>query len=64
MAFRRPELRSTILAPLPLNWLIGWSRGWYYRLLQGPRDRIFNQMDALLNKEYIAGIKEGRRMEK
>lgn len=36
VAYRRPELRSTVLAPIPLNWMIGKARNWYWRLLQGP----------------------------
>ena len=62
VAYRRPEIRSTILAPMPLNWFIGWFRNWYFRLLQGPRDRISDQMEELLDRERLSGIEQGRKL--
>lgn len=59
VAYRRLEIRSTILAPMPLNWLIGWSRSLYYRLMHGPSDAVAEAFDSRLGEEYMKGHEQG-----
>jgi len=51
VAYRRPELRSTVVAPIPFNWVVGTVRDWYYRLLQGPRSQVTDMIEKTVGKE-------------
>ena len=58
-AYRKPELRVSIFAPIPLNFLIGWAHRYFWRLIHGPRDPHSELVDALINSEFRAGYRLG-----
>lgn len=53
-AYYEPENDFVVLAPIPLNFLIGWGREAYYRLRRGPMG-----MDGLLEKARSTGFRSG-----
>lgn len=57
--WRDPNTRTMRLAVIPLNWILGWGRRFYYRLASGPRDRMAKSMEAQLSNEHSAGYKMG-----
>lgn len=40
LAWRRPNTREVVFVLIPLNFVAAWLREAYYRLRQGPRDRL------------------------
>ena len=60
--------RDLILAPMPFNFVAGWLRLVYFRLMEGPRDRLFAEWDRTARKEYSRqydyGFKDGEKAAK
>ncbi len=73
VAWENYALRSRTLAIIPFNFLCSWARCWYFRLINGPRDRLALQLIERLSEErakayndgcqdgYQDGYKEGER---
>ncbi len=54
-AYSDPCRDYTIIAPIPLNWIIGWTRIVYYNLMRGPRTE-------LESKAYRRGFEHGMKV--
>ena len=48
---------TAIILPIPINWLVGWSREAYFVLAQGPRSRREEQIRKIAFEE---GRKSGK----
>ncbi len=48
-----------VIAPIPLNWIIGWLREVYFRFAHGPRDEIASRIHTATNKGFAEGYKYG-----
>ena len=46
-----------VVMPLPLNWIAGWTRNAYYRLMAGPRECAFK---AVYQRGFMDGEIHGR----
>lgn len=58
-AYRLPHLRASVFAPIPFNYIIGWTRNLWFRLMSGPRDRLSEAMAKQYAMEYRAGYERG-----
>lgn len=61
VAWRKYDLRATILAPIPLNFVFAWVRERYYQLLQGPRRTLEQSIIEHLSEEEAKGYNDGYR---
>lgn len=59
VAWRNYEVATTILIPIPLNFLLAWIREGYFRLIAGPRDRLEQQIIASLSEDEARGYQDG-----
>jgi hypothetical protein len=53
VAWRDPATATIVVARVPLNWIAGWVRLAWFRLQDGPRDRM-------LEAAELAGYQRGR----
>ena len=58
-AYRDYELRVIILYPIPLNWIVGWSRNLLYYLRLGPSARWEK---SIRDTAYQEGLEVGRQL--
>lgn len=67
-AYRDVSMRNWVLAPIPFNFLAGWLRLAYFRLMEGPRDRLFAQWDKERGREtsnlYERAFRDGEKAAK
>ena len=62
-AYRDYELRVTILYPIPLNWIVGWSRNLLYYLRLGPSARWEKSIRDTAYQEGLEwGLECGRQL--
>ena len=59
IAWHNPECRTTTLILLPLNWPAAFIRECYFRLLQGPRNRLRELLIAELSEDEAKGFNLG-----
>lgn len=55
-AYYCPEIRATVEAIIPLNWIIGWGRWLWSALVYGPR---LSKWDAKIERSYWDGYYAG-----
>ncbi len=53
--YRRLDLRETVLAVIPLNFVIGWVRRVYWRLAYGPAEGL---EAAAWDRGYVEGLRD------
>lgn len=59
VAWHHHHKRTVVFVPIPLNWVFTWSREGYYRLMQGPRDRLRASIVAELSEDEARGFNLG-----
>ena len=59
VCWREIDTRATRVAPIPLNFLIGWVFRFYYRLVSGPRNRFIEKAERREALEYSKGHTHG-----
>ena len=57
--WRNFDIRATTYAVMPLNWLMGWGRTVYYRLMRGPRDVLAERYEKVAAQEREWGLRSG-----
>ena len=57
--WRNFNIRSSTYAVMPLNWLMGWGRAAYYRLMAGPRDALEEKYEKVVVEERKWGLING-----
>ena len=58
-AYSEPRFRSNVYAPIPLNFVIGWLRTFYWRLVGGPLDHNAEQLEGMLSRKFQEGYRLG-----
>jgi len=59
LCWRNFDIRTSTFAIIPLNWLMGWGRTVYYRLMQGPRDALAERYEKMAAREREWGLQNG-----
>ena len=58
IAYRCPEARNMAIAVMPLNWLIGWSRNLFFACMSGPRSRLTDSWERMVDAAYATAYRE------
>jgi len=60
IAWHNPEQATMICLPVPLNWIAGWARNFWYKVRWGPSNKRDAAIFFALGKEYGEGFKDGQ----
>lgn len=58
VAYRRLDIRATVIALMPLNWLIGWGRILFFTCMRGPRHRLIERWEKAVDSAHAEAYQE------
>ena len=55
IAYSNWDMTQAVCYPLPFNWIIGWGRNIWFKLMHGPKDRFRAALSTAEQRGYERG---------